>query len=71
MMWKKKDKDSDKNRPFDLYRPCACGCDERTGFKGAGYLSGSDSQGNGFTIWIKTEKEYKLIKRLLTKRLIR
>lgn len=46
------------NRGLALSRPCGCGCDSRDGAKGAGYLSGSDDDGNGFTIWIQDERIY-------------
>jgi len=48
----------EENRPFGLRRPCECGCDFREGIKGIGYLTYSDSEGNGFTIWIETEEVY-------------
>lgn len=46
------------NRVLALSRPCDCGCDSRDGAKGVGYLSGSDDDGNGFTIWIQDERIY-------------
>ena len=53
--------DGDKNRPLRLYRPCSCGCDFRDGEKGVGYISGSNSNGAGMTIWIKTEAIYQAL----------
>lgn len=60
----------EKNRPLELYRPCSCGCDQRGGYKGVGYLSGSDERGNGFTIWIQDEEVFRTFRRLLSRRLI-
>ena len=51
ILWK-----GEKNRPLGVYRPCSCGCDDAA--NGVGYLSGSDSKGNGFTIWIENEKNF-------------
>ena len=48
----------EKNRTFDLRRPCDCGCDHRQGNLGVGYLTGSDSDGIGFTVWIEKEEVY-------------
>ncbi len=55
----------EKNRPLSLRRPCSCGCDERDGKKGVGYLTGSTPLGNGFSIWIKSEKVYQAIRKVL------
>lgn len=46
------------SRVLALSRPCGCGCDSRDGSKGGGYLSASDDDGNGFTIWIQDERIY-------------
>lgn len=46
-----------------IKRPCVCGCDFREGVKGVGYIIGSDEKGNGFTIWIKDERLYKIIEK--------
>ena len=47
------------NRLLSLYRPCVCGCDERNGKHGVGYISASDGDGRGFTLWIEEEKTFK------------
>ncbi len=39
----------EKNRTLSLCRPCSCGCDEKNGKIGRGYLTGSDNKGNEFT----------------------
>ena len=52
-------------RPLRLSRPCSCGCDTREGIKGVGYLSGSDADGKGVTIWIEDEAVYRQLERLL------
>jgi hypothetical protein len=53
------------NRSFMLSRPCSCGCDSRDGRKGIGYLSGSDDDGNGFSIWIEDERIYRILEAML------
>ena len=54
-----------KNRRVTLCRPCACGCDQRDGDMGVGYLTGSDADGNGFTIWIEDEAVFSAMERVL------
>ena len=40
-------------------RPCSLRMgDVRDGVTGVGYLTGSDPDGNGFTLWIKDEAMY-------------
>jgi hypothetical protein len=46
-------------------RPCPCGCDDRGGRGGVGYLTGSDAAGNGFTIWIESEEVFQRLEKLL------
>jgi len=53
----------DFGRTPRVQRPCECGCDLRDGAKGVGYLTGSDSDGNGFTLWITDEKLYKTMEK--------
>ena len=55
----------DCNRTLKAVRPCECGCDFRDGVSGVGYLTGSNSDGDGFTIWIENEQVYKLLETLL------
>jgi hypothetical protein len=55
----------EKSRRLQVCRPCPCGCDNRSGRPGVGYLTGSDDEGNGFTIWIESEEIYQRIERLL------
>jgi hypothetical protein len=52
----------EKNRTLDAYRACLCGVCSRN-CKGAGYLSSSDANGHGFTIWIQDEKVFRRIRR--------
>jgi hypothetical protein len=47
-----------RNRPLTLARPCSCGCDERSRSKGVGYLTVSDADGNGLTVWLGDEETY-------------
>ncbi len=56
---------ADKGRPLQACRPCPCGCDERTGSEGVGYLTGSDEDGNGFTIWIESEEVFNAVSAVL------
>jgi len=49
------------NLELKLYRPCECGCDQRDGWKGVGYLSGSDDDGNIFLLWIEDERIYTIL----------
>lgn len=55
----------EKNRPFELHRPCSCGCDERDGNNGVGYLTGSDKDGNGVTVWIETEEVFQSVRKVI------
>jgi len=55
----------EENRAFMLYRPCHCGCDERDGKKGVGYLTASDKKGNGFTIWLENEAVFQTMLSIL------
>jgi hypothetical protein len=50
----------EKNRWPRAQRPCPCGCDERGGKTIVGYLSGSDKDGNGFTIYAPDEATYRV-----------
>lgn len=43
----------ERGRPLQFARPCSCGCDAREGKHGAGYITGSDAEGFGFTLWVK------------------
>jgi len=55
----------EKNRLLRVCRPCSCGCDDRGGRPGVGYFTGSDAEGNGFTVWIESEEVYQRLERLL------
>jgi hypothetical protein len=49
--------DGERNRPLGVYRGCSCGvCSKNR--KGVGYLSFSDDNGRGFTVWISDEKVF-------------
>lgn len=54
----------EKSRRIGLYRLCPCVTCQRDPL-GVGYLSASDSRGNGFTIWIKKEALFRVIQRSL------
>lgn len=56
----------DPGRAPRVQRPCECGCDLRDGKKGVGYLTGSDSEGNGFSLWITDEKLFKTMEKAFT-----
>jgi hypothetical protein len=54
----------EKNRELNVYRVCRCGvCSSSRA--GVGYLSFSDSDGNGFTIWIKEEEVFRRLRRAI------
>jgi hypothetical protein len=55
----------EKGRALQVCRPCSCGCDERDGFKGVGYVTGSNAKGNGFTIWIENDEVFNNISAVL------
>ena len=57
-----------RGRELMVYRPCSCGCDARLGVHGVGYLSGSDPDGNGFTLWIEDEAMYQRLAAMLRDR---
>lgn len=50
----------EKNRPLRLCTPCPCGCDGRQTREQFGYLTASDHEGNGFTLWLSEEDYCKL-----------
>jgi hypothetical protein len=47
--------DQEQNRPLAVHQPCPCGSCMRLG---AGYISGSDAAGRGFTVWIDDEEVF-------------
>lgn len=53
-------------RQLRAARPCSCGCDERDGEHAgwAGYLTASDADGRGFTLWVKDESAFEALERL-------
>lgn len=55
----------EKNRSLSLRRPCKCGCDKRAGITGVGYLTASDHNGNGFTLWLTDEITFKTLERFI------
>jgi hypothetical protein len=55
----------EKDRILQVRRPCPCGCDDRGGRRGVGYLTGSDAEGSGFTVWIESEEVYRTLEKLL------
>jgi len=64
--------DGERNRQLNVYRPCRCGiCLENR--MGVGYLSFSDANGRGFTIWIDDELIFRKLRNALriTERTIR
>jgi len=57
--------EGEENRELFLHRPCSCGCDTRDGDHGVGYLTGSNSKGEGLTIWIESEEVFQRLKELM------
>ena len=55
----------EKSRALAVKRPCACGCDQRDGGHGVGYLTGSDAEGNGVTVWIEDEGVFQALRALV------
>ena len=54
----------ERNRPLGMYRPCPCNvCLEAR--RGVGYLSWSDAKGHGFTMWVESEKVFRMMRRAL------
>jgi hypothetical protein len=50
----------EKDRPLGVRRPCDCGTCRSSQPPGAvGLLTGSDSEGKGFTVWITDEAVYR------------
>lgn len=64
---KQKTWNGERNRQLSVLRPCECGCDQRDGYLGVGYITGSDDDGNGVTIWIESEKVFARIKSLVAR----
>lgn len=63
LIWK-----GERNRQLATYRSCQCNVCSKSS-RGVGYLSFSDGNGNGFTVWIEDEKVFRRLKNAL--RLIR
>jgi len=56
----------ERNRPLRAYRPCTCNVCSR-GRMGVGYISWSDADGQGFTVWIESEGIFHMMERALKK----
>ena len=59
LVWK-----GERNRQLNVYRVCPCGVCQGIR-RGVGYLSFSDANGRGFTIWIEDEMLFRGLKRAL------
>lgn len=57
----------DNARPLMLRRACNCGCDNRDGDKGAGYITGADGKGSFFTVWLEKEETFQAAKKVFKK----
>ena len=55
----------EKSRALAVKRPCDCGCDQRDGGHGVGYLTGSDAEGNGVTVWIEDEQVFQALRAMV------
>lgn len=54
----------ESNRQLNVYRVCPCGvCSKNR--KGVGYLSSSDPNGHGFTVWVENEAVFQRLRRAL------
>jgi hypothetical protein len=58
----------ERNRQLAVYRQCQCNVCSKSS-RGVGYLSFSDANGDGFTVWIEDEIVFRRLKTAL--RLIR
>jgi hypothetical protein len=56
--------DGEKNRQLSVYRACPCGVCSKSR-NGCGFLSCSDANGHGFTVWIENEKVFRTLRRAL------
>jgi hypothetical protein len=54
----------ERSRPLNAYRPCPCGVCSK-GRKGVGYLSFSNANGRGFTVWLEDETVFRRLRRAL------
>ena len=50
----------DRARPLQLCRKCRCGCDERSGNLGVGYITGGTAE-HFATVWIENEETYRAL----------
>lgn len=49
------------NPAITLSRPCDCGCDDRDGSPGVGYLIITSGDGEGITIHFENERDYRVV----------
>lgn len=57
----------EKMRWIRVGYPCPCGCDFRDNPDMAGYITGSDPEGNGFTITLDTAEDVVRLKAIFEK----
>lgn len=55
----------EKARPIKVYRPCDCATCKRDNKNQIGFLSGSDGNGVGFTIWLESEEVFQAVATVL------
>ena len=56
----------DQGRQAGMFRACPCGCDHRDGkHRYAGYLSVSNAEGLGFTLWVRDESDYQVMQKTM------
>ena len=53
-----------EDRKIEFFDPCGCGCDTRDNPNLLGYLSGSNDEGEGFTIRVYDEDTYKQMRKI-------
>jgi len=57
---------AESKKPFlRVQTKCSCGCDDRGGDRGVGYVIGMDAKGRGFTIWIRDDETMRRFKQAL------
>ncbi len=55
----------DKNHPLEVHASCkTCGGEP----DGAGYLCGSDDEGNGFVLWIEEQEVFDIVARVIAQK---
>ena len=57
-----------ESRKVEFFDPCSCGCDNRDNPYLLGYLSGSNDDGDGFTLPIHDQETYDQMRKIIPHR---